>query len=129
MINWEIRSPFLQVLTGILTAEDVDCSYVTPPKLLFKCKVKLEQGSTGFSAITPEDGIPSNLFEKLRPVIDVMVHSYFRGAKLDEVDFVWIQEEEVKTPLDELLGTLNNDLEHSIEEKQTLAPLGAFCTK
>lgn len=130
IIKWETRSPFLQVLTGILTAEDVDCSYTEKPKSLFKCKVKVEQGSTGYSAIMPEDGIPSKLFEKLRPVIDVMVHSYFRGVKLDETDFLWIPKEEEKQTLDQLVSNLEKDSEkHSIEEKQILAPLGAFCTK
>ena len=134
IIKWETRSPFLQVLSGILTAEDVDSSYKDDPILLFKCKVKVEQGSTGYSAISPEEGIPSKLFEKLRPAIDVMVHSYYRGTQLDEIDFLWIQKEEEETPLGQLVVKLvvnsEKDLEeHSIEEKQTLAPLGAFCTK
>ena len=116
MIHWETRSPFLQVLTGVLTAEDVDCTYRDDPVLLLKCRVKVEQGATEYSAIEG-DGIPSELFEKIRPVVDVMVHSYFRGSKLDNLDFVWIQESEVEESLKELVDT------------QKLTPLEAFTSE
>jgi len=93
LIEWKVKSPFLQVLTGILTAEDIDCSYSTPAKLLFKCRVKIEQGSTGYSSLNKEKGMPSEIFDKLKPVMDVMVHSYYRGAMLKSDDFYWVIEE------------------------------------
>ncbi len=91
-IRWNFTSPLLRIASGILKVEDIILGNGKSDKLLIKCKVKKEPGTLGYSAIRPDKGIPSQLFEELRPIIDRMVNSYYRGMILETSDFEWIND-------------------------------------
>ena len=100
-IDWTFVSPLLRIASGILKVEVVTNGKVN--KLLFKCKVKKESGSLGYSSSDKNDeslSIPHRLFEELKPTIDVMVRSYFQGMILENSDFHWI-EDSLSKPFEE----------------------------
>jgi len=105
MIKWDFISPSLRVVSGILKIEDITFGNGMPSKLLIKCKVKKETGMSGYSAISPQKSIPSKLFEELKPVIDTMVNSYYRGMLLRSENYEWIDD------------SANKDFEQWAEEK------------
>lgn len=91
MIDWDMVSPFLQTISGTLTVEEVDTSYTKQPVTLIKCIVKRKPGSTGYTSINNR-GIPTDLFEEIKPFVDVMIHSFYKGVMLDKGDFHWVEE-------------------------------------
>lgn len=90
-IDWNMISPFLRTISGILTIEEVDTTYVEKPIILIQCKVDRKAGSTGYSSID-EKGIPTDLFDEIKPFIDVMMHSYYNGIIMENSDFHWVEE-------------------------------------
>lgn len=84
-------SPFLKTISGILTIEEVDPTYVQQPILLIKCEVNRKPGSTGYSSIDGK-GIPTDLFDEIKPFIDAMIHSYYNGIIMENSDFHWVEE-------------------------------------
>jgi len=80
-------------MSGTLYVEKVDITTTSDAPLieLFRCKVIKENHSTGFS-ISHENskGIPRKLFDCLKPIIDVMLHSYWKGMILGKEDFTWV---------------------------------------
>ncbi len=85
------NSAFLRVASGILYAEEVDASNVSiPPILLFKCKIKKEDHCLGYSACEEDEGIPTKLFECIKPLVDQMLRSYWKGMMLDNSDYCWV---------------------------------------
>ena len=91
MIDWNMVSPFLQTISGILTVEEVDTTYITQPVTLIKCKVSRTPGSTGYSSIGKR-GIPTDFFEQIKPFIEPMIHSYYNGIIMEKSDFHWVEE-------------------------------------
>lgn len=92
-IDWKFISPLLQVVSGIVTVEEIDTLYVEHPYIIFKCKIKLESGCTGYQSID-ENGINTELFEKYKPAIDLMAKGYFNGIVLKDQMFHWLEEKE-----------------------------------
>lgn len=90
-IKFDQISPYLRVMSGTLYVEKVDTTTLGPMMELFRCKVKKGCNFTGYS-VCPENskGIPSKLFECLKPIIDVMLHSYWKGMILEKGDFTWV---------------------------------------
>ena len=78
-INWEMISPFLQAINGILIIEDIDI-YSHSTELL-SCEVIKKNGQTGYRSIE-EHGYSREIFKKYENRIDTMVDSYFNGVKL-----------------------------------------------
>lgn len=68
-----------------------------PDRLLIECKVKKEPGVLGFKSFSENEGIPGELFEELKPVIDTMVNSYYHGVLLEPEDYEWIDDSANKT--------------------------------
>ncbi len=86
-IEWDFISPLLRIASGTIKAENVES---TKTELLFKCKVKKDNYSVGYKALEPEVGVPTELFEKLRPTFDTMIRSYFNGMILNKKIYEWI---------------------------------------
>ncbi len=85
------NSPFLRIASGVLYAEEVDTSVVSKPVvLLFKCKIKKEDGTLGYSACKEDETIPTKLFDCIKPIADQMIRSYWKGMILDRTDFCWV---------------------------------------
>ena len=95
-IKFDRISPYLRVMSGILYVEKVDTTTTSDAPLieLFRCKVSKEHHTTGYS-ISRENskGIPSKLFNCLKPIIDTMLRSYWSGMVLEEEDFTWVRME------------------------------------
>jgi len=91
MIDWDMVSPFLQTISGTLKLEDIDTTYKKQPITLIKCIVKRKPGSTGYTSID-DKGIPSDLFEEIKPFVDIMIHSYYKGVVMEKDDFHWVDE-------------------------------------
>lgn len=90
-IKWDFISPSLRVASGILYVDDVEAGRNN--RNIFKCKVKVEDGSLGYSSIK-KDGIPSNLFENIKHQIDLMTRSFFSGVILRNYCYHWLSEPE-----------------------------------
>jgi len=88
-IRWNFTSPFLKVLRGTLIIEDVDMrhGYIVTP--LITCEVKKEEGTLGFKCIESKY---YHIFEALKPTIDPMIESYYRGMLMQPTDFSWIDD-------------------------------------
>jgi len=86
-----IVSPFLRVLSGVLYAEEVNSEFPSMESiLLFKCKFKKEQSTLGYSSYEEDEGIPTKLFNCIKPICDQMIRSYYKGMILDNEDYVWV---------------------------------------
>jgi len=89
-IDWEFMSPLLGIASGILEVRDM---YQGRSTLLLQCRVKKEQGTTGYESVDrSKPGIPAKLFEELKPQIDIMVDSYFHGMLLEEMTYTWVDD-------------------------------------
>ena len=95
-VKWDFISPVLQVVSGRLEIHDINFNKKPMNKLLLECKVKVERHSTGFSSIDNK-GIPFNLFEKLKPEIDIMIKSFYHGVLLRHNSYCWIEDSSDKT--------------------------------
>jgi len=90
-IKFDNISPFLRVMSGTLYVEDVDSVIISnPPVLLFKCKVKKDQYSLGYSSFEEDEGIPTKLFNCIKPLVDEKLRSYWHGMVLENTDYAWV---------------------------------------
>lgn len=85
------RSPFLRVLSGVLHVEEVDIQRISlAPVELFRCKFRKEEHTLGYSSFEGEAGIPTSLFNCIKPLLDEKIRSYWKGMVLDKDDYAWI---------------------------------------
>lgn len=80
-IDWNMRSPYLQVATGIVRIGKIDFGMLNK-KLVPSFPVKKERGSLGYQ------DCPS-IFSRCKPLVDVMVRSYFDGMQLADHSVEW----------------------------------------
>jgi len=80
-IDWNFRSPHLSVLTGIVKIDTINYGMINK-KENPGFPVKKEQGSLGYK------NCPS-IFTRCKPLVDVMVRSYFDGMNLSEHSYTW----------------------------------------
>ena len=93
IIDWQLISPVLKVVTGILTIDEVDISK-QHYKTLLKCGVKCEPGVIGFSSTDNKDYfIPSKVLEKYDDHIRDLIQAYYDGVMLNGSIFSWIDED------------------------------------
>jgi hypothetical protein len=94
MIKWEPPMKLLQVAQGILTCEkQIHKQNQLVFEELFSCRVKVENGSHGYSGIEEGKGIPSTPFNRIKDKLEIMLKSYHDGLALSEYSFFWIQDE------------------------------------
>ena len=75
-IDWGFMSPHLQVLTGIVRIDDVQFGMIDPVKVP-GFPVKKEMNRLGYQ------NCPA-IFSRCKPLVDVMVRSYFDGMRMTE---------------------------------------------
>jgi len=85
-------SPFLRVCGGVIHIEEMGTTVSLPAIELFRCRFKKEQNTLGFESIDHEidGGIPSALFECLKPILNAKIRSYWHGMNLDKQDYEWV---------------------------------------
>ena len=96
-LNIKNFSPFLQTASGEVLAEFVDfreLSSAAQVKTLLKCKFNYKPGQRGFHS---EYGVRTDIFEALRPQIDIMISSYARGMMLAPHDYSWVDDSKDKS--------------------------------
>lgn len=87
-IDWEMVSPFLQTINGILIIEKFQNSEPKVKEIL-KCKVTKKIGQTGYTSIG-ERGYSSEIFKKYEDRIAAIVDSYFNGTILSKTIYSWV---------------------------------------
>ena len=86
-------SPFLKVVSGVLTIEDVDIKNQHYETLL-KCKVRCEPGVVGFSSKDNEDYfIPTKVLERYDDHIKDLIRAYYDGVILNDSIVSWVDED------------------------------------
>jgi len=90
-IEWTNKQKFLGVLSGILTITDQntymndnDKTYNIYHRVIGKCEVSIKEGSTSFTAIEGEPGIPSILIEFIGDQIKDAMRNYFAGFYMND---------------------------------------------
>ncbi len=80
-IDWKMKSPFMQVLTGEVRVGQIDMGCLDPKKYE-AAFIKKENGIMEYRRA------PS-IISRCKPLVDVMVRSYFEGMLLKEQSVVW----------------------------------------
>lgn len=80
-IDWGFKSPSMQVLTGIVRIDQIDMGGIDPEKVQ-GFQVKKEPGVLGYKQYPA-------IFNSCKPLVDVMVRSYFDGMLLSEKSIEW----------------------------------------
>jgi hypothetical protein len=93
MIKWDPPIKVFELAKGILTCE----KQVQKPEglcfeELFSCRIKVENGSHGYSSIG-DKGIPSGIFDRVKDKIEIMIKAYHDGLTLSDYSYFWIQDE------------------------------------
>ena len=102
-IDWDFISPSLGVACGILKVISYKHNAaLVEGKTLIKCKVKKENGSVGFSAITQDKGVRKDLFDIFEDRIRTMIDCYYNGMNLKDSIYSWVDDSADK-PLEEYL--------------------------
>jgi hypothetical protein len=83
-IDWGFKSPHLQVLTGIVRIDQISIGAITKDKVP-GFPVKKEVGCTGY------ENCPA-IFSRCKPLVDVMVRSYFDGMRLEPLSLEWFND-------------------------------------
>jgi hypothetical protein len=93
-IKWEIVSPFLQTISGIIIIDDVNFNNKNLDSTeILRCTVETSNNprSTGYSSFKGK-GYSGGIFDKYKDRIDIMVDSYLRGVMLTKSDYSWVDE-------------------------------------
>ena len=80
-IDWDFKSPHLQVLTGTVRIDEIAFGGIDPKKIP-GFRVRKEQGSTEYSECPA-------IFTRCKPLADVMVRSYFDGLLMSNKSVEW----------------------------------------
>jgi hypothetical protein len=89
-IDWDFISPSLGAVSGIAKVHYVQdqSNWI----LLCKFKVKCKPGMVGYTS--EADGIPTLLYDAIKPQLDQMVRSFRDGISLQNTTFTWVHLEE-----------------------------------
>ena len=82
-IEWDFRSPVMRVLTGHVRIGKIDMGRLDKTEFP-SFPVKKEQGSRGYK------NCPA-IFNSFKPLVDLMVDSYYDGMIMKEESFAWIR--------------------------------------
>ncbi len=80
-IDWGFRSPHLQALTGTVRIDSLNMGMIDKednPGF----RVRKEINTLGYQSCPP-------IFSRCKPLVDVMVRSYFDGMRLEDNSYVW----------------------------------------
>jgi hypothetical protein len=82
-IEWGFRSPTLRILTGEVRLGRIDMGRLDKEEIE-SFPVKKEQGSRGYK------NCPA-IFNSFKPLVDLMVDSYYDGMIMKEESFAWVR--------------------------------------
>lgn len=90
--EFDTMLPLLRVCAGVIHIEEMGTTVSLPAIELFRCRFKKEQNTLGFKSIDHEidGGIPSALFECLKPILNAKIRSYWHGMNLEKEDYEWV---------------------------------------
>ena len=91
-IKWTNVSPFLRTLSGIVEIVEITHNSFNE-EILLSFKVDITPNSIGYQSFKDNEGIPTKLFKKYKPIIDIMANSYRRGVTLDQDDYYWVEKD------------------------------------
>lgn len=80
-VDWKMRSPLLQVLTGEVRIDQIDMGRIDHKKIA-PILIKKEQGMLGYTDCP-------TIFNRCKPLVDVMVRAYFDGMMMQDTSYVW----------------------------------------
>lgn len=92
-IEWNHVSPFLKIMFGFIIVEDIEITYELGHKKMFSCQIESINGSLIYKEISLGKDVPTELFNKLKPLMDAMVRSYIKGVNLETIDHQWITDD------------------------------------
>ena len=81
-IDWGFKSPYLQVVNGIVRIDQINMVGGIDKERVPGFPVKKQIGSIGYQNCCA-------LFSRCKPLVDVMVRSYFDGMRLSETSVEW----------------------------------------
>jgi hypothetical protein len=82
-IEWGFMSPHLRVLTGQVKIGNIDFGMLTPEEII-SFPVKKEINTLGYK------NCPA-IFTRCKPLVDIMVRSYFDGLIMRDLSVEWFQ--------------------------------------
>ena len=91
-IDWDMVSPALPMASGI-----VSLHYSTTPaifKEIIKFRVTKDKNSLGYKSLD-EKGIPNEIYEAVKPQLDVMVKAFYDGMRLTKNSCSWVIHEDM----------------------------------
>ena len=110
-ITWEFISPVLQIITGIVSIDNVDTSKTFSKKNILKCKVRKEPNCIGYNSIK-NHSLYNKIFELFKDNIDTMVESYYKGMLLENTQYHWVEETIDNPFIDGMIKSKNEKYEN-----------------
>lgn len=90
-IKLETINSFLRAMSGTIHVEEVNEHVLSiAPIEILTCKFRKSEGVIGYSSMNENCGIPSKLFATVKPIIDTMIKSYWKGMILDKEIYQWL---------------------------------------
>jgi hypothetical protein len=83
-IDWGFKSPYLQVVNGIVRIDQINMGGIDKERVP-GVPVKKQMGSVGYKNCDA-------LFSRCKPLVDVMVRSYFDGMRMSEKSVEWFDQ-------------------------------------
>lgn len=98
-ITWESIIPLFRSVSGIV--EIYKCDFDLNPlreriTFITKFRVSCRPGLLSYSAMEDDKGIPSDIFEALKPKFETAIRAFQQGVGLEEDMYLWHTEEDVK---------------------------------
>ncbi len=93
ILNIKNYSPFLSTVSGEIVVEHIDFRELDAPsqiKPVLNCSFDYKPGQKGYKCRKGDNGVNHNLFEVLKPQIELMIDSYVSGMKLADYAHSWI---------------------------------------
>jgi hypothetical protein len=89
-MNIKNYSPLLQTMSGDIEVDDIDYRRGDNQVIkLINCFFNMKPGVTRYKNI---NGFKADLFEAIKPQLDVMMDSYMRGMTLAPHNHSWVQD-------------------------------------
>jgi len=82
-IDWGFKSPFMQVLTGTIRIDNINMGSINQEEVP-GFKVKKDMNTLGYK------NCPA-ILNSCKPLVDVMVRSYYDGMKLSDRSIEWFE--------------------------------------
>lgn len=89
-IKWDNIKPILKYASGILTIYDVK-DITSKYEILLQCRATREQNSLSYQEIKENETYKTDIFEKYRDRMNMMVNAYYDGMTLKDASYYWVE--------------------------------------